>query len=49
MYFDWITWGIWLSGFVILVMWIWIPYREFKELLAKKSMSRAGDPSLPKV
>ncbi len=36
MYFDWITWGIWLTGFFILVVWIWIPVKEIKTLVKKK-------------
>lgn len=32
MYFDWITWSIWSLGFIILVMWIVIPLREFFKL-----------------
>jgi hypothetical protein len=27
--FDWITWSVWLVGFVILVIWIVVPIREF--------------------
>lgn len=37
MYFDWITWGIWLIGFVILIVWILVPAREFKKLVRQKS------------
>ncbi len=33
--FDWITWGIWLIGLIILVIWIVIPIREFKSLVQK--------------
>ena len=36
MYFDWRTWGIWLVGFLILIVWILVPVREFKNLLQKK-------------
>ena len=36
MYFDWRTWGIELIGFLILVIWILVPVREFKNLLRKK-------------
>ncbi len=36
MYFDWRTWGIWLIGFIILVTWIIVPVREFKNLLKKR-------------
>jgi hypothetical protein len=36
MYFDWITWSIWLLGFVILVVWVWIPLKEFRKLTARR-------------
>ena len=36
MYFDWITWGIWSVGFIILVVWILVPIKEFKRLLKKR-------------
>jgi len=36
MYFDWRTWGIWLIGFIILVVWILIPIREFRKVLENK-------------
>jgi hypothetical protein len=36
MYFDWITGGIWLMGFIIMVIWIWIPLKEFRKLLLLK-------------
>ncbi len=36
MYFDWITWSIWLIGFIILIVWTLIPIREFKKLLKQK-------------
>lgn len=32
MYFDWITWSIWSMGFIILVMWIIIPLKEYLKL-----------------
>jgi hypothetical protein len=39
--FDWVTWSIWLVGFAILVVWIVVPYREFRKILEKhKSMRR---------
>jgi len=34
--FDWITWSIWLVGFIIMVIWILIPVKEFKKLVHKK-------------
>ncbi len=36
MYFDWITWSIWLIGFIIMIIWIVIPIREFKKLVQQK-------------
>jgi len=36
MAFDWVTWGIWSVGFVILVVWIWVPLREFRRLRASR-------------
>ena len=33
---DWITWSIWLVGFAIMIVWILVPIREFKRLVAKK-------------
>lgn len=27
--FDWVTWSIWLVGFVILVIWTIFPLKEF--------------------
>ena len=48
MSFDWITWSIWLVGFAIMIVWILIPIREFKRLVAKKrAESRAGDGPRP--
>ena len=35
MYFDWITWGIWLIGLIILVIWIYVPIKEFKKLYGR--------------
>ncbi|MFN3694026.1 hypothetical protein [Ignavibacterium album] len=36
MYFDWITWSIWLVGFIIMIIWILVPAREFRKLLQKR-------------
>jgi len=30
---DIITWGIWLLGLIILVIWIYIPIKEFKKMI----------------
>jgi len=32
MYIDWITWSIWLIGLLILITWIYVPIKEFKNL-----------------
>jgi hypothetical protein len=31
--FDWVTWSIWLLGFIVLVVWIIVPIREYKQLV----------------
>lgn len=36
MYFDWVTWSIWLVGFIILIVWIFVPLKEFKQLIQQK-------------
>ena len=41
--FDWITWSIWLTGFVILVVWIWMPLRELRRLLHQRRQPRSND------
>ena len=33
--FDWMTWGIWAIGFAILVVWIIVPAREYKEIIKR--------------
>jgi len=30
---DIITWGIWLLGFIVLIIWIYIPIQEFKGMI----------------
>lgn len=39
MYIDWITWSIWLLGFIILLIWIIVPLREFRRMLAARKKS----------
>ena len=34
--FDWMTWGMWAIGFGILVVWIVVPIREFKDMLRRR-------------
>jgi len=36
MYIDLVTWSIWLIGFVIMLIWIFFPVREFKKLVQQK-------------
>ena len=36
MYFDPITWGIWLLGFIILIIWIIVPIREFTTIVRER-------------
>ncbi len=36
MHFDPITWGIWLLGFVIWVIWIIVPVREFTAIVRER-------------
>ena len=43
MAFDWITWGIWLLGVIILIVWIYVPAKEFMQLLRERK-ARAGKP-----
>ena len=40
MIIDWVTWSIWLVGFLIMVVWILVPLREFKRLTAKRKAER---------
>ncbi len=47
MYIDWITWGIWLLGVVILVVWIYVPIKEFKTLLAKHRQKTTSNSQPP--
>ena len=33
MVFDWVTWSIWTIGLVILIVWIYVPAKEFAQLI----------------
>ncbi len=33
---DIITWSIWLLGFIILIIWIYIPIKEFKKMIEER-------------
>ena len=41
--FDWMTWGVWLIGVVILVIWIIVPLREFAQMRRRMRHGRAED------
>ncbi len=41
MYFDWITWSIWLIGLIIMITWIYVPIQEFKKLYQKRKENAA--------
>ena len=43
MYFDWVTWSIWSIGLVILLVWIYVPAKEFSQLL-KDRRQKSGSP-----
>ncbi len=36
MTFDFITWGIWSLGFIILVVWSYISLKEFVQILRRR-------------
>jgi len=38
---DWVTWSIWLLGFIILVIWILVPIREFRDLYRAHKKGRS--------
>jgi len=46
MYFDWITWSIWLIGFIILIIWIFIPVKEFKKIVQQKRAEEKSKKSI---
>ena len=43
MFFDWITWGIWIFGILILILWLKETIREFKILFSEQSEIKAED------
>jgi len=49
MVFDWVTWSIWTIGLVILIVWIYVPAKEFSQLLRDRKQGRhsAQDPPTP--
>jgi uncharacterized membrane protein YcjF (UPF0283 family) len=44
---DWVTWSIWLVGFLIMVIWILVPIREFRRLLAKRKTQEESEKASP--
>lgn len=36
---DLVTWGVWLVGFAVFVIWIWIPARELIAILKERRIS----------
>jgi hypothetical protein len=41
--FDWITWSVWLIGFVILIVWIVVPLREFNDMRKRMRVRVRGE------
>jgi len=35
---DLVTWSVWLVGFAIFIIWIWIPARELRTLLKDRQI-----------
>jgi bifunctional UDP-N-acetylglucosamine pyrophosphorylase/glucosamine-1-phosphate N-acetyltransferase len=48
MYFDWLTWSIWLIGFAILIIWIYLPLKEFRKLYKTRKSGGKGE-EMPKT
>jgi hypothetical protein len=40
MYVDWITWGVWLFGLVLLLYWCFETVREFRSLFERRKARR---------
>jgi len=43
MYIDWLTWSVWLIGFAILVIWIYLPLKEFRKLNKTRKSGGKGE------
>ena len=43
MRFDWITWGVWAFGLVLLLYWCFETFCEFKALFSRRKANR-GEP-----
>jgi hypothetical protein len=42
MAFDWVTWSIWALGMIILIVWIYVPTKEFMQLLRDRKKRSEG-------
>ena len=40
---DWFTWSVWLIGFVIMIIWIVVPVREFVQMLRRLKEKERAD------
>jgi len=38
--FDWVTWSIWAIGLLILIVWIYVPLKEFMHLLHERKLKQ---------
>ncbi|HLA39526.1 MAG TPA: hypothetical protein VJ417_06000 [Candidatus Glassbacteria bacterium] len=47
MYFDWVTWSIWTLGMIILIIWIFVPAKEFSQLLKERRERAAAAGKTP--
>lgn len=38
--FDWVTWSIWTIGLLILIVWVYVPLKEFMQLLHERKVRK---------
>jgi len=38
--FDWVTWSIWAIGLLILIVWVYVPLKEFMQLLHERRLNK---------
>jgi hypothetical protein len=43
--FDWVTWSIWSIGLLILIVWVYVPLKEFMQLLHERKVRKEESPS----
>ncbi len=41
MQFDWVTWSIFALGMIILIVWIYVPIKEFSQLFRDRRNRQA--------